>query len=70
MLIISDGKDLFVIIGAGDVLTPKHDISAMGSGGNYALAGGGVMMTNGNLSVERIDGWGKATISAPLSPAV
>ena len=56
MLIISDGKDLFVIIGAGDVLTPKHDISAMGSGGNYALAGGGVMMTNGNLSVERIDG--------------
>lgn len=56
MLIISDGKDLFVIIGAGDVLTPKHDISAMGSGGNYALAGGGVMMANGNLAVERIGG--------------
>ena len=52
MLIVSDGKDLFVITGAGDVLTPKHDIDAMGSGGNYALAGGRAMMTNGNLTVE------------------
>jgi len=51
MLIVSDGKDLFVITVAGEVLTPKHDIAAMGSGGNYALAGGSAMMTNGNLTV-------------------
>ena len=56
MLIVNDGKDLFLITGAGDALTPKHDIAVRGSGGNSALAGGGVMMTNGNLSVERIDG--------------
>ena len=56
MLIVSDGNDLFVITGAGDVLTPQHDIAAMGSGGNDALAGGRAMMTNGNLTVERIDG--------------
>ena len=38
MLIVSDGKDMFVITGAGDVLEPEHDVAAIGSGGNYALA--------------------------------
>ena len=38
MLIVSDGKDIFVITGAGDVLEPEHDVAAIGSGGNYALA--------------------------------
>ncbi|WP_420861777.1 ATP-dependent protease subunit HslV [Algirhabdus cladophorae] len=38
MLIVTDGSDLFVITGAGDVLEPEHDVTAIGSGGNYALA--------------------------------
>lgn len=38
MLIVTDGADLFVITGAGDVLEPEHGIAAIGSGGNYALA--------------------------------
>ncbi|WP_370641160.1 ATP-dependent protease subunit HslV [Nereida sp. MMG025] len=38
MLIVSDGKDLFVITGAGDVLEPEYDVAAIGSGGNFALA--------------------------------
>lgn len=38
MLIVSDGTDLFVITGAGDVLEPEHDIAAIGSGGNFALS--------------------------------
>ncbi|WP_136683075.1 ATP-dependent protease subunit HslV [Falsirhodobacter xinxiangensis] len=38
MLIVTDGTDLFIITGAGDVLEPEHDIAAIGSGGNYALA--------------------------------
>jgi ATP-dependent HslUV protease subunit HslV len=38
MLIVTDGRDMFVITGAGDVLEPEHDIAAIGSGGNYALA--------------------------------
>ena len=38
MLIVSDGIDLFVVTGAGDVLDPEHDVAAIGSGGNYALA--------------------------------
>ena len=38
MLIVTDGKDLLVITGAGDVLEPEHGIAAIGSGGNFALA--------------------------------
>ncbi|WP_376876146.1 ATP-dependent protease subunit HslV [Albirhodobacter sp. R86504] len=38
MLIVTDGKDLFILTGAGDVLEPEHDIAAIGSGGNFALA--------------------------------
>ncbi len=38
MLIVTDGSELLVITGAGDVLEPEHDVTAIGSGGNYALA--------------------------------
>lgn len=38
MLIVTDGRDIYVITGAGDVLEPEHDVTAIGSGGNYALA--------------------------------
>ena len=44
MLIVSDGAELFVITGAGDVLEPEHDLAAIGSGGNYALAAARAMM--------------------------
>ena len=44
MLIVTDGKDLYVITGAGDVLEPEHDVTAIGSGGNYALAAGRALM--------------------------
>ena len=33
-----------VITGAGDVLEPEHDVAAIGSGGNYALAAARGMM--------------------------
>ena len=38
MLIVSDGTELLIITGAGDVLEPEHGIAAIGSGGNFALA--------------------------------
>ena len=38
MLIVTDGRELFVVTGAGDVLEPEHNIAAIGSGGNFALA--------------------------------
>lgn len=47
MLIVTDGKDLFIITGAGDVLEPEHGIAAIGSGGNFALAAArGLMSTD------------------------
>ncbi|MDB4053000.1 ATP-dependent protease subunit HslV [Octadecabacter sp.] len=53
MLIVTDGKDLFVITGAGDVLEPEFDVTAIGSGGNFALAAGRALMDQG-LSAEEI----------------
>lgn len=38
MLIVTDGTELLVITGAGDVLEPEHNVAAIGSGGNFALA--------------------------------
>src|SRR6056297_1925619 len=52
-LIVTDGVDLFVVTGAGDVLEPEHDVTAIGSGGNYALAAGRALM-NTDLSAEEI----------------
>ena len=48
MLIVSDGSELLVITGAGDVLEPEHDIAAIGSGGNFALAAGRALMGTDN----------------------
>jgi len=53
MLIVSDGADLFVITGAGDVLEPEHGIAAIGSGGNYALAAARAMI-DGKAGAETI----------------
>ena len=53
MLIVSDGTTLLVITGAGDVLEPEHDVTAIGSGGNYALAAARALM-DGPLDAEAI----------------
>ncbi|RVV98004.1 ATP-dependent protease subunit HslV [Mesobaculum littorinae] len=53
MLIVSDGQELYVITGAGDVLEPEHDVTAIGSGGNYALAAARALMDT-DMSAEDI----------------
>jgi len=52
MLIVTDGRDLFVITGAGDVLEPEHDVAAIGSGGNFALASARAMMDSDKSAEE------------------
>ncbi|MGH1425931.1 MAG: ATP-dependent protease subunit HslV [Pseudooceanicola sp.] len=52
MLIVTDGTDIFVITGAGDVLEPEHDVTAIGSGGNYALAAARGMMDSDKSAEE------------------
>ncbi|MBL3607228.1 ATP-dependent protease subunit HslV [Rhodovulum sulfidophilum] len=54
MLIVSDGAELYVITGAGDVLAPEHDVAAIGSGGNYALAAARGLIENTELSAGAI----------------
>ncbi len=52
MLIVSDGKEMLVITGAGDVLEPEHNVAAIGSGGNFALAAARGMMDSGKNAEE------------------
>ena len=47
MLIVTDGAQLYVVTGAGDVLEPEHDVAAIGSGGNFALAAARALMDSG-----------------------
>lgn len=53
MLIVTDGTDLFILTGAGDVLEPENDIAAIGSGGNFALAAARALMDS-NKDAEKI----------------
>jgi ATP-dependent HslUV protease subunit HslV len=53
MLIVTDGRDMFVITGAGDVLEPEHGVAAIGSGGNFALAAARALM-DGPLDAEEV----------------
>jgi len=52
MLIVTDGDQLYVITGAGDVLEPEHDCTAIGSGANYALAAARAMMDSDRTAEE------------------
>ena len=52
MIIVTDGKNLFIITGAGDVLEPEHNVAAIGSGGNYALAAARALMTSEKSAEE------------------
>jgi ATP-dependent HslUV protease, peptidase subunit HslV len=53
MLIVTDGADLFVITGSGDVLEPENDVAAIGSGGNFALAAARGLMDS-DLDAEQV----------------
>ncbi len=38
MMLVADKDVSLVLTGMGDVLEPEHNVAAIGSGGNYALA--------------------------------
>jgi ATP-dependent HslUV protease subunit HslV len=54
MLIVTDGRDLLVVTGAGDVLEPEHDVAAIGSGGTFALAAARGLMADPMLDAEAV----------------
>ena len=53
LMAVADKEKSFIISGTGDVLEPEDGIIGIGSGGNYALAAGKVLM-EGNMSAEDV----------------
>ena len=53
LMAVGDKNNSYIISGTGDVLEPEGDVIGIGSGGNYALAAGKVLM-EGNMSAEDV----------------
>ena len=53
LMAVGDKKNSYIISGTGDVLEPEGDVIGIGSGGNYALAAGKVLMES-NISAEQV----------------
>jgi len=53
LMAIGDKNNSYIISGTGDVLEPEGDVIGIGSGGNYALAAGKVLMET-DLNAEEI----------------
>ena len=54
LLIVADPSQTFLISGAGDVIEPDEGVTAIGSGGSYALAAARALMHNTGLSAREI----------------
>ena len=54
LLIVADKEQLLVISGTGDVIEPDEGITAIGSGGSYALAAAKAYHEASDLAVEEI----------------
>ena len=54
LLIVADAKQTFLLSGNGDVIDPDEGITAIGSGGSFALASARALMENTNLSAREI----------------
>jgi len=53
LMAVGDKKNSYIISGTGDVLEPEGNIIGIGSGGNYALAAGKVLIES-NISAEEV----------------
>jgi ATP-dependent HslUV protease subunit HslV len=54
LLIVTDNEHLFIISGNGDVIEPDDDVTAIGSGGPYALAAARALVRHAELSARDI----------------
>ena len=52
LMAIGDKYNSYIISGTGDVLEPEGDVIGIGSGGNYALAAGKVLMETDKSAEE------------------
>ena len=54
LLIVADRSHLFVISGDGNVIEPDDDVTAIGSGGGYALAAARALKQHSHLTATEI----------------
>jgi ATP-dependent HslUV protease subunit HslV len=54
LLLVGDADKLFIISGNGDVIEPDHDVAAIGSGGQYALAAARALLAGSELPARAI----------------
>ena len=54
MMIVADKRETLVLTGTGDVLTPDRGVTAIGSGGNYALSAALALADATELDAEDI----------------
>ncbi|MGE4268117.1 MAG: ATP-dependent protease subunit HslV [Deferribacterales bacterium] len=54
MMVVADGKELYIITGNGDVVEPQKGVAAIGSGGPYAQAAATALSENTELSALQI----------------
>jgi ATP-dependent HslUV protease subunit HslV len=54
LLIVANDEHLFIISGTGDVIEPDDNVTAIGSGGPYALAAARALLQHTTLSIRQI----------------
>ena len=54
LLLVADPDKIFVISGNGDVIEPDHDVAAIGSGGQFALAAARALSEGSGLGARDI----------------
>jgi len=54
LMIVADSEHLLIISGNGDVIEPDDDVTAIGSGGPYALAAARALARYSEMSVREI----------------
>src|SRR6202042_3744483 len=54
LLLVGDPEKLFIVSGNGDVIEPDHDVAAIGSGGQYALAAARALVDGSDLDARSI----------------
>ena len=54
LLTVTDGKEILLLSGTGDVIQPTDGIVGIGSGGNYAIAAARALKQHSDLSAAEI----------------
>ncbi|HUI61019.1 MAG TPA: ATP-dependent protease subunit HslV [Steroidobacteraceae bacterium] len=54
LLLVADPAKILVISGNGDVIEPEHDVAAIGSGGQFALAAARALLEGSALDARSI----------------